>query len=196
MNVLSKLSAALLITGTAAMTATSAFAAPETYTIDGSHTFPSFSYSHFGMSTQVSRFNNTSGTVVMDKAEKTGQVDIKIDMTSIDTGFELFNEHIQAEDFLDTATFPTATFKSSNVHFKGDTPVAIDGDLTIKGITKPVTLEITHFVNMPHPMLEKTDAIGANAQVIIKRSEFNAGMYAPHVGDDVTITVSLEAIKN
>jgi polyisoprenoid-binding protein YceI len=195
MNVLSKLSAALVITGAAALTATSAFAAPETYAVDGSHTFPSFSYSHFGLSTQVSRFDNTTGTIVVDKAAKTGQVDITIDMTSVNTGFALFDEHIQAEDFLDTATFPTATFKSSKVRFEGDTPVAVDGDLTIKGITKPVTLDITHFVNMQHPMMEK-DAIGANAQVVIKRSEFNAGKYAPHVGDDVTITVSLEAIKN
>ncbi|WP_350616725.1 YceI family protein [Pseudomonas sp. HY7a-MNA-CIBAN-0227] len=195
MNVLTKISAALVIAGAASMTATSAFAAPETYVVDGAHTFPSFSYNHFGMSTQVSRFNKTTGTIVVDKAAKTGQVDIEIDMTSVNTGFELFNEHIQAKDFLDTATFPTATFKSSKVRFKGDKPVTVDGDLTIKGITKPVTLDITHFVNMQHPMLKK-DAIGANAQVVIKRSEFNAGKYAPHVGDDVTITVSLEAIKN
>ncbi|KAA0943977.1 polyisoprenoid-binding protein [Pseudomonas sp. ANT_H14] len=195
MNVLTKISAALVIAGAASMTATSAFAAPETYVVDGAHTFPSFSYNHFGMSTQVSRFNKTTGTIVVDKAAKTGQVDIEIDMTSVNTGFELFNEHIQAKDFLDTATFPTATFKSSKVRFKGDKPVTVDGDLTIKGITKPVTLDITQFVNMQHPMLKK-DAIGANAQVVIKRSEFNAGKYAPHVGDDVTITVSLEAIKN
>lgn len=195
MNILSKLSATLLIAGAASITAAPAFAAPETYTVDGSHTFPSFSYNHFGMSTQVSRFNKTTGTIVVDKAAKTGQVNFEIDMTSVNTGFELFNEHIQAEDFLDTAKFPTAAFKSSKVRFKGDTPVAIDGDLTIKGITKPVTLDITHFVSMQHPMMKK-DAIGANAQVVIKRSEFNAGKYAPHVGDDVTITVSLEAIKD
>ena len=73
--------------------------------------------------------------------------------------------------------------------------MAIDGNLTIKGVTKPVTLKVTHFVNMPHPMLKK-DAIGANATTTIKRTEFNAGKYAPNVGDEVTITVSLEAIKN
>jgi polyisoprenoid-binding protein YceI len=195
MNVLTTISAALVIAGAASIPATSAFAAPETYVVDGAHTFPSFSYNHFGMSTQVSRFNKTTGSIVVDKAAKTGQVDIEIDMTSVNTGFELFNEHIQAKDFLDTATFPTATFKSSKVRFKGDKPVSVDGDLTIKGVTKPVTLDITHFVNMQHPMLKK-EAIGANAQVVIKRSEFNAGKYAPNVGDDVTITVSLEAIKN
>jgi len=151
MNILSKFSTALVIAGSASILASSAFAAPETYTVDSTHTFPSFSYNHFGLSTQVSRFNNTTGTVVLDSAAKTGQVDIVIDMTSVETGFELFNQHIQADDFLDTATFPTAAFKSTKVHFEGDTPVAIDGDLTIKGITKPVTLEVTYFVNMPTP---------------------------------------------
>ena len=192
MHALSKLSAALVI---AAATATSAMAAPETYTVDGTHTFERFSYSHFGLSTQLSHFTKTTGTVVLDKAAKTGKVDIVIDTKSVDTGYATFNEHIQGADFLDTAKYPTATFKSTKVRFEGDKPVAIDGDLTIKGVTKPVTLTVTHFVSMPHPMLKK-DAIGADAQVVVKRSEFGAGKYAPHVGDDVTITVSLEAIKN
>lgn len=195
MNVLTKLSATLVLAGAASVSATSVMAAPETYSVDGTHTYPRFSYSHFGMSTQLSRFNKTTGTVVIDKAAKTAKVDITIDMTSVDTGFATFNEHIQGADFLDTAQFPTATFKSSKVRFEGDKPVALDGDLTIKGVTKPVTLTVSNFVSMPHPMLKK-DAIGADAQVVIKRSEFNAGKYAPHVGDDVTITVALEAIKN
>lgn len=172
-----------------------AFAAPETFVIDGAHTFPRFSYSHFGLSTQLSKFDKTTGTVTLDKVAKTGAVDITIDMTSVNTGFDVFNGHIQGEDFLDTAKYPTATFKSTKVTFEGDKPVAIDGNLTIKGVTKPVTLKVTHFVNMPHPMLKK-DAIGANATTTIKRTEFNAGKYAPNVGDEVTITVSLEAIKN
>ncbi|KAI5913708.1 YceI family protein [Thauera sp. 2A1] len=191
MNRIAKLSAALII---AAAAATPAFAAPETYSVDGTHTFPRFSYSHFGMSTQLSKFDKTTGTVVLDKAAKTGSVDITIDMKSVNTGYDTFNEHIQGEDFLDTAKYPTATFKSTKVNFAGDKPASIDGNLTIKGVTKPVTLKVTNFINMPHPMLKK-DAIGADATVVIKRTEFNAGKYAPHVGDDVTITVSLEAIK-
>ena len=170
-------------------------AAPETYSIDPSHTYPRFSYSHFGMSTQMSRFNKTSGTVVLDKAAKTGSVEVVIDMKSVDTGFPVFNGHIQGEDFLDTAKYPTATFKSTKVVFEGDKPTAVHGDLTIKGVTKPVVLKVSNFVNMPHPMLKK-DAIGADASVVIKRSEFNAGKYAPHVGDDVTISIALEAVKN
>jgi len=178
----------------AAGLATPALAAPETYVIDPTHTFARFSYSHFGLSTQLSQFNQTSGTVVLDKAAKTASVDIVIDTKSVDTGYATFNEHIQGPDFLDTAKYPTATFKSTKVDFAGDKPTAIHGNLTIKGVTKPVTLKVNHYVNMPHPMLKK-DAIGADASVVIKRSEFNAGKYAPNVGDDVTISVALEAVK-
>ena len=191
MNRIAKLTAALIVSAVA----TSAFAAPETYTIDGTHTFPNFSYSHFGLTTQISKFDKTTGTVTLDKAARAGAVDIVIDMTSVNTGYGTFDEHIQGEDFLDTAKYPTATFKSTKVTFDGDRPATIVGNLTIKGVTKPVTLKVSHFVTMPHPMLNK-DTIGANASTVIKRTEFNAGMYAPHVGDEVTITVSLEAIKN
>jgi polyisoprenoid-binding protein YceI len=192
MTTFTKLFAAIALSAAAA---TPALAAPETYTIDGTHTFPRFSYSHFGMSTQLSRFNTTTGTIVLDKAAKTGSVDVTIDTKSVDTGFSVFNGHIQGEDFLDTAKFPTATFKSTKVVFEGDKPAAVEGNLTIKGITKPVTLKVTSFLNQAHPML-KNDAIGADATVTIKRSEFNAGKYAPYVGDDVTITLSVEAVSS
>jgi polyisoprenoid-binding protein YceI len=172
----------------------SAFAAPETFVIDNTHTFPRFEYSHFGYSNQVSRFNKTSGTIVLDRAAKSGSVDVTIDTTSVDTGLALFDGHIQGEDFLDTKKFPTITFKSSKLNFKGDTLASVDGNLTIKGITKPATLEITSFKCMPHPMTKK-DACGANAVTKIKRTEFNAGKYAPNVSDDVTLTIAVEAMK-
>lgn len=191
MNKLIKVSAAIAILAGAT---TAALAAPETYTVDSSHTFPRFSYSHLGLSTQLSKFNKTTGTVVLDKVAKTGSVDVVIDMKSVDTGSTVFNGHIQGEDFLDTARFPTASFKSTKVVFQGDKPTAIEGNLTIKGVTKPVTLKVTHFVTTDHPMLKKP-AIGADASTVIKRTEFNAGKYAPNVGDDVTITLALEAIK-
>ena len=190
MTQLSKLSAALVLAAIAAP----ALAAPETFVVDGTHTFPRFSYSHFGYSTQLSRFNKTTGTVVFDKAAKTGAVDIVIDAKSVDTGYGTFNEHIQGEDFLDTAKYPTATFKSTKVVFDGDKPAKVEGNLTLKGVTKPVTLTVTDFKAAPHPMLKK-DAIGANAWTTVKRSEFNAGKYAPNVGDDVRIDIAIEAIK-
>ena len=191
MNQLLKLSLAAAFA--AAVTAP-ALAAPETFVIDGSHTLPRFSYSHLGYSTQMSRFDKTTGTITYDKVAKTGSVDITIDTKSVDTGSSVFNEHIQGADFFDTAKYPTATFKSTKVNFEGDKPSTIEGNLTIKGVTKPVVLKVTSFQAMPHPMLKK-DAIGANATVVIKRSEFNAGKYAPYVSDEVTIDIPVEAVK-
>ena len=190
MTQLGKLSAALILAAVAAP----ALSAPETYAVDGTHTFPRFSYSHFGYSTQLSRFNKTTGTVVLDKAARTGAVDIVIDTKSVDTGYATFDEHIQGEDFLDTARYPTATFKSTKVIFDGDKPAKVEGNLTLKGVTRPVTLAVSDFKAAPHPMLKK-DAIGANAWTTVKRSEFNAGKYAPNVGDDVRIDIAIEAIR-
>lgn len=178
----------------AASLSASAFAAPVTYVIDGTHTLPRFSYSHFGYSTQLSRFDKTSGKIVLDREAKTGSVDVTIATTSVDTGYPLFNEHIQGEDFLDTAKYPTATFTSSKVDFSGDKISSVEGTLTLKGVSKKVTLNVTSFLCMPHPILKK-DACGANASVVVKRSDFNMGKYAPYVGDDVTITIPVEALK-
>ena len=177
-----------------AVLSANALAAPETFVIDNVHTFPRFSYSHLGYSVQMSRFNKTSGKVVLDKAAKTGAVDVVIDMKSVDTGSAIFNEHIQAPDYLDTANHPTATFKSTAVKFDGDKPVAVEGNLTMKGVTKPVILTVKSFQAMPHPMLKK-DAIGANASTVVKRTDFNAGKNVPYVGDEVTIDISIEAVK-
>lgn len=169
-------------------------AAPVTYAVDPSHTFPRFSYSHFGLSTQLSKFDKTTGTLVLDKAAKTGSVDVVIDMKTVSTGFKPLDVELIGKDYFDTAKYPTATFKSTKVNFEGDKPSTVEGNLTIKGITKAVTLKVTSFTSMEHPMYKK-EALGADATVVIKRSEFNAGNYVPYIGDDVTITLSVEAIQ-
>ena len=189
MKSIKRIAAALAFTGALA----SAVAAPVTYSVDGTHTFPRFSYSHLGFSTQLSSFSKTTGKVIFDAETKKGSVDIVIDMKSVNTGFADFNEHIQGEDFLDTAKYSQATFKSTKVVFEGDKPQAIEGQLTIKGVTKPVTLTVTSFQAMPHPMMKKP-ALGANAFTVIKRSEFNAGKYVPYVGDEVRIDIAIEAM--
>ena len=191
MQKLSKLTAALIL---AAVAAAPALAAPETFVVDSNHSFPSFSYNHLGYSIQMSRFDKATGTVTLDKAAKTAAVDIVIDTKSVNTGSAAFNEHIQGEDFLDTAKHPTATFKSTKVVVEGDKPVSIDGNLTLKGVTRPVTLKVNGFHAMPHPMLKK-DAIGANARTKVKRTDFNMGKNVPYVGDEVTIDIALEAVK-
>ncbi|MEN9479614.1 MAG: hypothetical protein RLZZ298_1009 [Pseudomonadota bacterium] len=191
MQKLTQLSAALIL---AATVAAPALAAPETFNVEPTHTFPRFSYNHLGYSVQLSRFDKTSGKVVFDKAAKTGSVDIVINTKSVSTGSDVFNEHIQGENFLDTAKHPTATFKSTKVVFEGDKPAKIEGNLTLKGVTKPVTLTVTSFQTMPHPMVKK-DALGANAYTTVKRTDFNMGKNAPYVGDEVRIDIAIEAIK-
>jgi polyisoprenoid-binding protein YceI len=183
---------AVLVFATALSTA--AAAAPEVYVLDADHTFPRFEYNHLGYSTQLSRFDKTTGKIIFDKQAKAGSVDVTIDMKSVNTGSALFNEHIQGDEFLDTARFPTATFKSTRVHFDGDKPSRIDGNLTLKGITKPVTLTVTSFQSAMHPLAKK-EAIGANATTKIKRSDFKADKYAPYVSDELTLTIAMEALK-
>jgi polyisoprenoid-binding protein YceI len=179
--------ATLGLTGTA-------FAAPTTYTTDANHTFAQFEYNHLGFSNQTSRFNTVNGTVTIDPVAKKGSADITIDTKSIDTGSTIFNSHIQGEDFLSTTQFPTASFQSSDMIFKGDKPVALKGVLTLKGVSKPVTLKITNFDCKKHPMTG-VEYCGANAETKVKRTEFNMGKYAPNVGDDVTIMIAIEAAK-
>jgi len=183
---------ALLIAATTTM---AALAEPEHFTSDDTHTFSSFSYNHFGYSTQQSRFNSTKVKVMLDRIAKVGVLEATIDAKSVDTGSKLFDQHIQAEDFLDTARYPTITYKSTQVHFHGDVPVNVEGNLTVKGVSRPVALTITHFQCMEHPMARKL-ACGANVTATIKRSEFNAGKYAPHVADEVMLSFAIEAIKD
>ena len=177
-----------------AFVSSQALAAPETYAIDNSHTYPRFSYSHFGFSTQLSRFDKTSGTITIDKEAKTGSVNVMIDTTSVATGSTLFNEHIQGGDFLDTAHYPTANFTSTKVNFDEDKIVSVDGNITLKGITKPITLKVNNSKCALHPMLQK-DACGADVSAVLKRSDFNMGKYAPNVGDEVTLSLAVEAVK-
>ena len=171
-----------------------AFAAPETYVIEGTHSFPSFSYTHFGFSTQQSKFDKTTGKITLDRAAKTGALDVSIDVASVNTGFDVFNGHLKGDGYFDVEKFPTITFKSSNFKFDGDKISTITGELTIKGITKPVTLAVTSLNCAPHPFTKK-EMCGANANTKIKRSEFNAGKNAPAVGDEITLNIVVEAIK-
>lgn len=171
-----------------------AFAAPETYVIEGSHSYPSFSYTHLGFSTQQSKFDKTTGKITLDRAAKTGALEVSIDATSVNTGFDVFNGHLKGDGYFDVEKFPTITFKSGNFKFDGDKIAAISGELTIKGITKPVTLAVTSFNCAPHPFTKK-EVCGANANTKIKRSDFNAGKNAPAVSDEVTLNIVVEAIK-
>jgi polyisoprenoid-binding protein YceI len=188
---MNRMGTALAALGWTLAASASALAAPTTFIPNADHTFVRFSYDHMGFSLQQSRFDKTTGSVTFDPVAKTGSVDLVIDTKSVDTGSELFNGHIQGTDFLDTAQFPTATFKSTSVKFDGDRPVSISGDLTLKGVTKPITLTVTSFKHGLNMM--KKDAIGANATTTLKRSDFQMAKYVPMVADEVTVTIAIEA---
>lgn len=171
-----------------------AFAA-DNYTIDPPHTFPHFSINHLGFSTMQGRFEDTSGKITLDRAAKTGSVDITIKTASISTGFVKRDDHLKSPDFFNAAEFPTITYKSTAMRFKGDTPSSVDGNLTISGVTKPVTLSIDAFNCGTNPMSKK-DTCGAAASAQIKRSDFGVKYALPAVGDDVKLVFEIEAIKN
>jgi polyisoprenoid-binding protein YceI len=172
----------------------SAFAA-DSYTIDPTHTYPHFSISHLGFSTMQGRFDKSSGKVTLDRAAKSGSVEIAIEAASISTGFAKRDDHLKSPDFFNAAEFPTITYKSTAIHFKGDAPSSVDGNLTISGVTKPVTLNIDAFYCGPNPMSKK-DVCGAAASAQIKRSDFGVKYGLPAVGDDVKLVFEIEAIKN
>ncbi len=169
-----------------------ALAAPTTYHFNPGHSYVRFGYEHMGFSHQQQQFDKVSGSVTFDPQAKTGSADVTIDIRSMDTGGSPLAADLQSPAFFDTAQYPTATFKSTAVHFRGDQPVSMDGNLTIKGITHPVTLTIHHFKHGVHP-LEKREAIGCDATTVVKRSDFGLSKDVPLVGDQVTITVDFEA---
>jgi len=171
-----------------------AFAA-DNYTVDPDHTFPHFHINHLGFSTMQGRFDKTSGTVTLDRVAKTGSVEIRIESASISTGFAKRDEHLRSPDFFNAAEFPAITYKSTAMHFKGDTPASVDGNLTILGVTKPVTLTIDAFNCGTNPMSKKNEC-GAGASAQIKRSDFGVKYGLPAVGDDVKLVFEIEAIKN
>jgi polyisoprenoid-binding protein YceI len=173
--------------------AAAAQAAPETYVIDNSQTSSQFSYRYLGLANQTHRFEKISGKVVFDPAAKTGSAEVTIEATSVNTGHALLNEQLQAADFFDTARYPAITFKSSRMSLDGDQP-SLSGELTIKGVTRPVTLAVTRFQCVQDPTFGM-DSCGATATFTVKRSDFNMGKFAFLVSDDITLNLALKAVK-
>jgi polyisoprenoid-binding protein YceI len=184
----------LLIATLVATLAAPALAA-DTYSIDPGHTHPSFEISHFGWSTQRGRFDKVSGKLTLDRAAKTGSVDVTIDVTSISTGVAKLDEHLKSEDFFNAAKYPTITFKSKKLNFTGDKPSSVDGEITLLGVTKPLTLAISAFQCAPNQFIKK-EVCGADATGTIKRTEFGMAKYAPNLGDDVKLLINVEASKD
>jgi polyisoprenoid-binding protein YceI len=185
----------IVLLAAAGATATSAFAA-DTYAIEPNHTYPSFEADHFGgLSTWRGKFTKTSGSITLDRAAKTGSVDITIDTDSIDFGHAKLNEHVMSEEMFDVRKYPQAVYKSSSIKFKGDKPAVVNGELTLHGVTKPVKLVIDHFKCMQHPMF-KREVCGANAVATFNRSDFGIG-YGTQMGfsPEVRLAIQVEALK-
>ncbi|MDP3293973.1 MAG: YceI family protein [Nevskia sp.] len=180
------------------LTCGAALAAPETYTIDSSHTYPSFKAAHIGgISFWRGKIDKNSGAVVLDRAAKTGSIEIVMDMTSIDFGHEKMNEHAKKDEIFDVAKFPTATYKSTKLIFSGDTLTGVDGNLTLHGVTKPVHLTVNQFKCIPHPFY-KREVCGADASAAIDRTDFGVSYGVGKAIPDgkVTLEIQVEALKD
>ena len=161
----------LLMTGLAVVAGT-ATAAPITYIIDPTHTYPSFEADHMGgQSIWRGKFNTTNGKVILDVAAKTGEVDVTVDPASINFGMDALNEHAKGADMFDVAKYPTATYKGRISRWKGDVPVEVDGNFTLKGVTRPLKLTINSFLCKPSPMTHK-EVCGADAAASFNRDEW------------------------
>jgi polyisoprenoid-binding protein YceI len=178
--------AASLVTGPA-------FAEPVRYTVDSSHTYPSFKAAHRSLSFWRGKFNKNTGTIVLDREARTGTVDITIDATSIDFGHDKMNEHAMNEDFFNVAKYPTITYKGK-IKFDGDKPDAVEGEMTLMGVTKPLKLDIEHFACAPHPML-KREVCGADAEGEFNRADFGMTKSAEGEWGKTKIEIQVEAIK-
>jgi polyisoprenoid-binding protein YceI len=185
----------LLPTAAAILAALPAAAAVESFTLDPNHTFPSYEIGHFGYSIQRGRFNRTSGKITLDTGARKGSADVTVDTTSIDTGHPKLTEHLKSPEFFDVAKYPQMTLKAADFLFEGDTLKSASGDLTIHGVTRPVTFRAERFRCAPHPMLKKT-ICGAELTATIRRSEFGIDKYLPVITDEVLLRVNVEAIKD
>ena len=171
-----------------------ALAAPVTYEIDPAHTYPSFEADHSGgLSFWRGKVNSSSGKITLDKAASAGTVEVTMDMKSIDFGHQGLNDHAQTPDIFDTAKFPTATFSGKLGGFRDGSPTTVEGNLTMHGVTKPVTLTVNSFKCAPHR--SGKEVCGADASAKINREDFGVA-FGKAFGFDmaVTLRISVEAL--
>jgi polyisoprenoid-binding protein YceI len=174
----------------------SALAAPVTYEVDPGHTYPSFEADHMGgLSVWRGKLEKTSGTIVFDKDKGTGTVDITVDTSSIDFGHEKLNEHAKSKDLFDVATYPTATYKGTLAKFVNGSPTEVDGQFTLHGVTKPLTLKIDQFLCKPNPMTKK-EVCGADAKATFNRKDYGMAFGEAYgFKMDVKLAIQVEAVR-
>jgi len=170
-----------------------AWAASENYELDPTHTYPSFEINHLGFSVMRGTFTATSGSLTYDETERTGAVKATIDAASIFTGYAKRDEHLRSKDFFNVEKYPTLSFSSLAFRLEPDKAVAVAGALTMLGVSKPVTLQVQPTRCGSRP--DKHYVCGAIVTSQIKRSDWGMTAYVPFVGDDVKITIEVEAMK-
>lgn len=168
-------------------------AAPVDYKIDPTHTATVFSWNHFGFSTPSANFSDIQGIIKVDNAKPANSsVNVTIPLSSVNTNVPALDKEFQEEAWFNAAKYPNITFKSTKVETKDKKHFKITGDLTVKGVTKPVVLDAVLNKQGEHPMA-KVPAIGFNATTSFKRSDFGLGNYVPNVGDKITVNITTEA---
>ncbi|NUF21983.1 polyisoprenoid-binding protein [Acinetobacter oleivorans] len=168
-------------------------AAPVDYKIDPTHTATVFSWNHFGFSTPSANFSDIQGVIKVDNAKPANSsVNVTIPLSSVNTNVPALDKEFQEEAWFNAAKYPNITFKSTKVETKDKKHFKITGDLTVKGVTKPVVLDAVLNKQGEHPMA-KVPAIGFNATTSFKRSDFGLGNYVPNVGDKITVNITTEA---
>ena len=176
-----------------AVASTLTLAAPVDYKIDPTHTATVFSWNHFGFSTPSANFSDIQGVIKVDNAKPANSsVEVTIPVSSVNTNVTALDKEFQEEGWFNAAKYPNITFKSTKVETKDKKHFKITGNLTVKGITKPVVLDAVLNKQGEHPMA-KVPAIGFNATTSFNRSEFGIGNYVPNVGDKITVNITTEA---
>jgi len=177
-------------------------AAPENYTLDPLHTYPHFAVDHFGVSMFWGRFDRSSGKFMIDRAAKKASLELAVNTASVSTGENdkgsrprSLDDHLKAADFFNVAEFPRMTFKASDVKFIGDNPAEVTGELTLLGVTRPLTLKVERWVCKDNPF-NKKPMCGGNASGTLKRSDFGMKYLVPLVGDEVRLYVGFEGYKD
>lgn len=183
-----------LLAATAALAAAAVHAEPATYAIDPTHTFVTFEAQHFGTSTNRGRFDKKSGSISLDKAAKTGKVDVTLETDSINTGTAAFDRHLKSKDFFNADAFPKATFVSDKLVFDGDKVTAVVGALTLLGKTQTVTFKANNFNCYQNPML-KREVCGGDFDTTIQRGDFGMTYGLPGIPNDVHLIIQVEAVK-
>lgn len=163
------------------------------YKLDSDHTYPSLEFSHMGLSVWRGKFNHTTGTVMLDRVARTGTVNVQVDTDTIDFGLDSMHEYAVRPDWLDVAKYPAMTYTGPIV-FEGDKPVAVDGQLTLRGVTRPLKLTINSFTCIEHPFYKK-EACGADAEGQLNRADFGMTQYAEGEAGKVNLRIQVEAVK-